>query len=188
MTNDKLEILNWDKMPKFSNPMNEIEMTSQPDAEDIEDAKNNPFFDGDPSTPYDWMDLSVMAKEPERLINGDAVVLDAPSARLVLTYPIENPVVRTIHAPDGIAFKRADLMKAILETYEAIYFAETHTQSVPTPCVEERVERPDINLLNRPASDGMFGVSMHDIEDLGVSSVTAYQVQGDIWLEPSMES
>jgi hypothetical protein len=42
--------------------------------------------------------------------------------------------------------------------------------------------------LNRPESDGTFGIWGHDIEDLGVSSIGIHQINGKIWLDPIMES
>lgn len=42
--------------------------------------------------------------------------------------------------------------------------------------------------LNRPASDGTFGIWGHDLDDLGVSSIEIHEVDGKIWLDPVMES
>lgn len=155
-------------------PITSILITSQPDADAVADGETEPF---------DWMDLRYMDDAPELLIDADEIVLEADEATLVLDYPLETPVVRHLCAEDGVAFTRGELMKLIAETYRRVYELEANSQSSPTP---ERGDRQ--GSLNRPISDGEFGIYGHDYCDLGVSSIAAHEVSGKIWLAPVMES
>lgn len=167
---DELKAGEWDEMPDLGEPIATIEMTSR---------------DGDApdDDPLPWIDLSVFRSRPELVIAPDATVLEVPEAMLLLDYPMETPALLKLRAKNGKGFARSELMAAILSTYEAVYDSESLTQSTPTPEVGDRGL-----LLNRPASDGIFGVCSHDLDDLGVSSVEVYNVGGDIWLTPVMES
>jgi hypothetical protein len=151
-----------------------IDITSHPGTDAIADGQTEPF---------DWMDLRCMHPAFEQLIAADEVVLDAGQATLVLDYPFERPVARELHAANGRAFSRGELMKRIDETYRRTYRLETETQSAPTPDVGERGQ-----LLNRPPSDGVVGILGHDYGDLGVSSIKVYQIDGVVWLMLDMVS
>jgi hypothetical protein len=167
---DELKAGDWDAMPEFGVPIATIGMTSTDEDEPGDE-------------PLPWIDLRVFRARPERTIAPDEAVLAVPEATLLLDYPMETPALRIIRAGDGKAFTRYELMAAILSTYESVYDSESLTQSAPTPPPDERGF-----LLNRPASDGVFGVAMHDLDDLGVSSVEVFNVAGDIRLTPVMES
>ena len=155
-------------------PILSILITSQPDADAVADGETEPF---------DWMDLRYMDDAPELLIDADEIVLEVDEATLVLDYPFETPVTRYLCAENSVGFKRGALMKFIAETYRRVYELEANSQSSPTP---EPIDRE--GSLNRPASDGEFGIYGHDYSDLGVSSIDAYEVSGKIWLVPEMES
>ena len=88
-----------------------------------------------------------------------------------------------LEAANGKAFTRAELVALIDETYREIYRLEGETQSEPTPPISERGQ-----IINRPASDGTFGISVHDLDDLGISGIDVYRIDGRIWLDPVMES
>ena len=155
-------------------PISSILITSQPDADAVADGETEPF---------DWMDLRYMDDAPELLIDADEIVLKVDKATLVLDYPLETPVTRHLCAENGVAFTRGELMKLIAETYGRVYELEANSQSSPTPEPGDRE-----GALNRPGSDGEFGIYGHDYSDLGVSSIDAYEVSGKIWLVPEMES
>ena len=40
--------------------------------------------------------------------------------------------------------------------------------------------------MNRPKSDGIFGIHGHDLDDLGIERIDVYRIDGKIWLDPSM--
>ena len=55
----------------------------------------------------------------------------------------------------------------------------TATEQVPPPGEQGP-------LLNRPRSDGVFGIGFHDFGDLGLESVDVYDVSGKRALYPRM--
>ena len=152
----------------------DIEVTSLPDDEDIADGVTEPF---------DWMDLRNIPGQFHLLINPEEVVLKATSATVVLVYPLDVTVAFEITPDDGKGFTRAELVRAIDAAYRTIYAIETGTQSAPTPPVEDRFP-----LLNRPPSDGTFGISGHDLDDLAISSIEVHEIDGRVWLDPYIQS
>ena len=151
-----------------------VSIESEPDEEALADGESDPFG---------WIDLRDLPDGLARLIDGDEIVLRVGQASLVISYPLEVMAVRSIAAANGEAFTRAELVALIHETYKEIYRLEDETQSTPTPTISERGQ-----IINRPASDGTFGISMHDFEDLGISGIDVYRVDGRVWLDPVMES
>lgn len=129
------------------------------------------------------MDLRDVEGAMERLIDADEVVLEIKEATLVLVYPFETAAVRELHAENGIAFTRGELMKRIDETYRRVYELEDESQSSPAPEITDRGAT-----LNRPRSDGEFGIWGHDYRDLGVSSIEVHEMSDRVWLDPAMES
>lgn len=128
--------------------------------------------------PLDWMDLTGGLS---RLIAADEVVLNASQATLVLWYPLAFAAIRSISPANGTSFTRAELVMLIDETYREIYRLEANSQSSATPPIQERG-----NLLNRPQSDGKFGIYGHDLNDLGIEGLDVHQVNGHIWLCANM--
>lgn len=183
---DTLEVADWDALPALGEETHRIAMRSKPSPELVSYLKSLPDCDDAAEAAMDWIDLSDMMSTPDVLIDADDRVLEAAEACLLLDYPMERPATRVIRAPDGRGFTRGDLMRAVLETYQAVYDTETRSQSGPTPPVEER--GPAGGLLNRPESDGIYGIAMHDIEDLGVSGVCVHDVDGVVWLSLALES
>ena len=133
--------------------------------------------------PFDWMDLGDVRANFSVLIGADEVVLEAAEATLALTYPLHTAATRVIRPSNGKAFTRGELLKLIEETYQEVYRLETNSQSSPTPPVLERGSP-----INRPESDGIFGIWGHDLSDLGVSDIIVYRIDGRVWLDLNMES
>ncbi len=161
-------------LPGGGSPKATIPIFSQPDPEDIEEGETEP---------YEWMDLRYVKDNLGRLIDADEVVLQVADATLVLTYPLEKVAIRRLSAENGTGFTRGELMQRIDETYRRVYEIEEASQSSPTPDVENRGA-----FINRPASDGEFGIWGHDYTDLGVSGIEVHEAAGEIWLDPVMES
>lgn len=160
--------------PGVSPPSSIISISSRPYAEAIADGDTEPF---------DWMDLSDVEGAMDRLIDAGEVVLEVNEATLVLVYPFETAAIRELRAENGIAFTRGELMKRIDETYRRIYSLEEESQSSTTPEIADRGAS-----LNRPRSDGEFGIWGHDYRDLGVLSIEVQRVANGVWLNPSMVS
>ncbi len=156
----------------------EIETSIAIQSELDEDA----IADGE-TEPFNWMDLCDVPENFSRLLNAGEVVLEAPEAILALTYPLAIAATRSIRPADGKAFTRGELVRLIDETYREVYRLETNSQSSPTPPVHERG-----HLINRPESDGIFGIWGHDLEDLGIADINVYRIDGRVWLDPDMES
>jgi len=129
------------------------------------------------------MDLRYVRENLSRLIDAGHTVLDAAEATLVLSYPLEIMATRLIRPVDGKSFTRGELVMLIDETYREVYRLEANSQSSPTPPVQERG-----CLLNRPESDGTFGIWGHDLDDLGIETIDVYRINGRVWLYPDMVS
>lgn len=136
-----------------------------------------------PSDVLPWFDLKNVATGLEDLIDGEERVLPDLTAHLLLHYPLEQPCVRPIQATSPEGFSRADMLRLIAGTYLEIYRQEADSQSVPTPAPAERE-----GLINRPGSDGTFGIWGHDIEDLGVEGIEVHRIGGTVWLKLHMVS
>jgi hypothetical protein len=151
-----------------------IEIQSELDEGAIADGETEPF---------NWMDLGDVRENFSILLNADEFVLETPEATLALTYPLNMAATRVIRPENGKAFTRGELVKLIEETYQELYRLETDSQSLPTPPVHERG-----SFINRPESDGIFGVWGHDLGDLGVSEIAVYRIAGRVWLDLDMVS
>jgi hypothetical protein len=133
--------------------------------------------------PFNWMDLRDVPENFSQLLNPGDVVLEAAEATLALTYPLDIAATRSIRPADGKAFTRGELVRLIDETYREVYRLETGSQSSPTPPIDERG-----TLINRPRSDGIFGIWGHDLDDLGISEIKVYRIGGRVWVDPEMVS
>ena len=161
--------------PGGSAPSSTIAICSQPDAEAIADGETERF---------EWMDLRDVAGAMDRLIDAAEIVLEVAEATLVLVYPFETAVVRELRAENGTAFTRGELMKRIDETYRKVYALDEESQSSQTH--DETADREA--MLNRPLSEGEFGIWGHEYRDLGVGSIDVHEVSNRVWLDPVMES
>ena len=155
--------------PGTNQPTERIFIQSLPDEHMIADGESGPF---------DWIDLRDVQGDLSRLIDAEQRVLEAAEATLVLSYPLEVAATRRIRPSDDRVFKRGELVKMIDETYREVYRREASTQSTPTPPKEHRGR-----LLNRPESDGLCGISGHDLEDLGIESIDVYRIDDHVWLD-----
>jgi hypothetical protein len=133
--------------------------------------------------PFNWMDLRDVPENFSRLLDAGEAVLEAAEATLALTYPLDIAATRSIRPADGKAFTREELVRLIDETYREAYRLETDSQSSPTPPIDERGQ-----LINRPRSDGIFGIWGHDLDDLGISEIKVYRIGGRVWVDPEMVS
>ena len=172
----EIKPINEEDLP-FASGAGEIENSIAIQTELSEDA----IADGE-TGPFNWINLRDVPENFSRLLNASEVVLEAAEAILVLTYPLKVAATRSIRPADGKAFTRGELVRPIDETYREVYRLETNSQSSPTPPVHERGQ-----LLNRPESDGIFGIWGHDLEDLGVTDIKVYRIDGQVWLDLDMD-
>ena len=149
-----------------------ILVRSEPDEDAVAEGETGPFG---------WMDLRDVQENFSRLIDADEVVLTAAEATLVLWYPLAGAAIRLLRPSDGKSFTRGELVRLIDETYREVYRLEANSQSSPTPPIGERG-----SLMNRPKSDGIFGIHGHDLDDLGIEEIEVYRIDGKIWLDLGM--
>jgi hypothetical protein len=157
-----------------NNASSSIAILSKPSDRAVADGETDPF---------NWMDLRNVRKNFSLLLDAGEVVLETAEATLVLSYPLNIAAACSIRPADGKSFTRGELVRLINETYEEVYRLEANSQSSPTPPVHERG-----TLINRPESDGMFGIWGHDLDDLGISKIDVYRIDGRVWLDPDMVS
>lgn len=131
--------------------------------------------------PFGWMDLRDVQENFSRLIDADEVVLTAAEATLVLWYSLVVAAIRLIRPSDGKSFTRGELVILVDEIYREVYRLEANSQSSPTLAIRERGR-----LINRPKSDGIFGIHGHDIADLGIEGIDVYRIDRRIWLDPGI--
>ena len=96
---------------------------------------------------------------------------------------VASTLVRAAGRRLARAFTRGELVRLIDETYREIYRMEEACQSAPTPPVQERQ-----GIINRPTSDGTFGIWGHDLNDLGIEQIEIFQIDGRLWIHPEMVS
>jgi hypothetical protein len=107
---------------------------------------------------------SIAGPNYDRLLDATRVVLRAKRATLIIDYPLRRPAQFEI-LPDGTdgAFTVSGLVRAVAERYAQIYAEEAQTASKPAGKIP--------GLENRNATDGKYGISMHDLRDLVLEGV-----------------
>lgn len=98
----------------------------------------------------------------ETMQDPNAIVVRSHSLTLKLYYPLSRTFEFTLQTPDGAAgaqgFTRRELAKQILALYARIYREEEETMT-SNP-------NPQFLSLNRPKSNGRYGIWGHDLHDL----------------------
>lgn len=105
----------------------------------------------------------------------DDVIFQGRSAELLLDYPLERPALLRIEDFPGRALTPRLVLKVIQEAYQEIYRIEEGGEEVPA---SQSLAGGEI-VLNRPATNGMFGISMHGIHDLFVEGIEVGEAEGD---------
>lgn len=82
--------------------------------------------------------------------------------KLIIDYPLERPYEQPVIVPPG-GMTRGELVDIITDAYEAIYKAEDETSNVDT------TQRG--GLLNRPRTNGKYGIWGHDLGDLDLGLI-----------------
>jgi hypothetical protein len=89
-------------------------------------------------------------------IADDAVVTSADNITIIFDYPLREEVEFEYKNTNG--FRYSDFWGAVYLGYTQIYAQE------PQPKASERLENAP--LINRPETEGKYGIWGHDIEDL----------------------
>ncbi|MGZ5971355.1 MAG: hypothetical protein ACXWP4_26980, partial [Polyangiales bacterium] len=104
-------------------------------------------------------EISLANPNYANIVDGSIIVLRAPTAMVLITYPLHHPTKVSV-APDqpNQSYSLRGLVRAIAERYAAIYREEAQTATKPVTKVP--------GLLNRAETDGKYGIWGHDLEDL----------------------
>lgn len=130
-----------------------------------------------------WMSLDHPAKYTARMIDADKIVLNYPNVTLIIDYPLAKPASFELPIPEK-GMSKKDLILKISAIYHEIYKQEENTANVKTVPIGDRKK-----LLNRNETDGKYGISMHDLSDLDLSTVEVYKSEdGKIFLMLEVES
>jgi len=98
----------------------------------------------------------------------DDVICDTRSFDLLLYYPLGNPVCLRVEDIAPGAFTPKMLCEIVRDAYIEIYRLEENGADIPT---SQDMPGSGI-LLNRPSTDGMFGIFGHGISDLVIEVIT----------------
>ncbi len=92
----------------------------------------------------------------------DEIVIPHERAILVIKYPLSVPASIEVHSPIEHGFTRAELVKAICESYAHVYEAEAATATTrPELALEDRT-----GSKRRNRTDGLYGIWGYDLADL----------------------
>jgi hypothetical protein len=100
----------------------------------------------------------IQADFPTRLIDGDDIIDERESIPIAFDYPLNGEHVFTFERPGG--WTRQAFYDAVRAKYREIYAEEERTRTLPA----ERL--PGSMLVNRPKTDGKYGIWGHVIGDL----------------------
>jgi len=137
-----------------------------------------PTDDDDEPVEEDWPYVSLtpefIANALPRVRNVDAVVIPRGAIRMRFSTPLAQPVTVELRAPEGHgAFTRRALVEAISAVYQRIYREEA--EAVETRGVASDRGSPNsagnIQLANRTATNGPYGIGHHDLGDLALNLV-----------------
>ncbi|KAI5480819.1 hypothetical protein MNV49_007229 [Pseudohyphozyma bogoriensis] len=86
-----------------------------------------------------------------------------------IEYCLRKPTKFKLRPDDeNVGFTREEIVKGVVEMYTRVYKVEDETKTV-SPSLH-RVG--NVISLNRPATDGKYGIWMHDLADLCLHSAT----------------
>jgi hypothetical protein len=96
-----------------------------------------------------------------KLAEPDEIVIPHERAIVVIKYPLSIPASIEVHATDDHGFTRAELVKAICDSYAQVYETEAATATnKPVLALEERTG------ARRNRTDGLYGIWGYDLSDL----------------------
>ncbi len=97
------------------------------------------------------------------------VIMKAKSVEFLIDYPLDNPAHLTItDLPKGQLTPHL-ICKSVSEVYHEIYRIEDQGMEI-----SKSQEVGGITFLNRPNTDGMFGIWGHGITDLDIERLTFF--------------
>ncbi|MFG6572427.1 hypothetical protein ACGYLO_12540 [Sulfitobacter sp. 1A13353] len=103
----------------------------------------------------------------------DEVIMRAKSVEMIIDYPLNKPAHLIITDLPEDCLTAHLICKSVSEACHEIYRIEDQGQEVP-----KTQEAGGITFLNRPSTDGAFGVWGHGITDLVIEIIEVYD-EGD---------
>ncbi|EJD40554.1 hypothetical protein AURDEDRAFT_115832 [Auricularia subglabra TFB-10046 SS5] len=117
--------------------------------------------------------LKLSKPVPDALVGANETVIPKASLTLRIDYPLEVPVdLQVVCQNPEQGFTRRELAQAVIDAYHAIYKREAETGSAPAEHLP--------GLQNRKTTDGEYGISAHDLEDLMLVRVVRNETE-DVW-------
>lgn len=89
----------------------------------------------------------------------------------LLDYPMDNAALVHVSGGPEEGFSVAKLLEIIREAYEGIYLSEEGGDPAPTS-----QQFGEVVILNRPQTEGIFGIWGHGIADLAVEEIDIYRL------------
>ena len=129
------------------------------------------------------LDLREIPEGLDRLATPNTVIVATGRIQVLIEYPLTRVAVAEVLTDRPEGFTLAAILASVRDIYADIYAQEEASQSEPTPSVAERGPS-----LKRPPSDGTFGISSHDLDELGISSVHVITTSEGIWIRPEVVS
>lgn len=97
----------------------------------------------------------------------DDTIFEGDSFEFMLDFPLESPAHLHVEGvPEG-KVTPALIASLVKEAFEEIYRIEDQGANIPP----SQILPSGITLANRPATDGLFGISLHSIHDLVIEEI-----------------
>lgn len=123
-----------------------------------------------------YIDIKNFEESLADLKNSSETVIDNKNIQVYIDYPVSNPKIVNIAAPNGNNFTKIDLIRSICEFYHKMYQEERDTSTLKEEKACER--NPNCRLMNRAYTDGIWGIWGHDIDDLMLHTISKDK---DVW-------
>ena len=111
-----------------------------------------------------WISIEERVGVRDRLLDGQEIVLQTRTAKVLIDYPLDNPTSLSL-VSDSASFSRWQLIDEIGKKYEEIYLEEESSAETKTLPMSER------RIMNRNQTDGTYGIWGHDLGDLAISLI-----------------
>jgi hypothetical protein len=147
---DQISGLSWRKMNKVSNPDfkdGKCEKYGKPQEANIHVASYNEEY-----------------LKNEKILNLSKIVINDMKIQIEFDYPLSRPFYFDFVSSKG--YTRKQLIATICDTYKRIYQEEYDTAEN-----KKIVNKKRTGLLNRPSTNGKYGIWGHDIEDLIIEGI-----------------
>lgn len=120
---------------------------------------------------YHGVFLGNYSSQRERLRSANMILVTGSEVIVSVTYPLNLPAKFKVKSDYG--FTRLELVDAIFDTYQRVYFEEEKTSDISVIPIGERMEK--IGLINRNSTNGKYRIWGHDLQDLVLEGAHIYK-------------